>query len=358
VDMPPSILLHRTPVRMIGIFLLAACLATACRPAAPAAAKPVSADTWAVVNGQEITRDHVEKAYRRTADPSQSPSPEEVLTAKLSILNDLIVQELLLAKARELKIELPESELDTAYADAKKNTPDDALQQELTRRNLTPADMREGLRRDLLTQKVIQREVVDKIAVSEQEVTDLFNANRASFNLAEESYHLAQIAVTPVKDAQVANRTGDDADTPQAAANKTQMLMERLKGGTSFSELALAYSEDPQSAPRGGDLGFVPMSRLKQAPPQLRDAVLNKAAGTVSVVSNNGAHTIVLVVSHEVAGQRDLSTPAVREQLTQTLKTRKEQLLRAAYLMALRTDAQVVNYLARQLVASQGKDPK
>src|SRR4030095_1665152 len=145
----------------IGLLLLAACLAAACRStASPTAAKPVSADTWAVVNGQEITRDHVEKAYRRTSDPSQSPSAEEVLTAKLSILNDLVVQDLLLAKARELKIELPETELDTAYNDAKKNTPDEALQQELTRRNLTPADMREGLRRDLLTQKVLQREVV------------------------------------------------------------------------------------------------------------------------------------------------------------------------------------------------------
>jgi hypothetical protein len=99
------------------------------------------------------------------------------------------------------------------------------------------------------------------------------------------------------------------------------------------------------------------MSRLKQVPPQLRDAVVNKAPGTVSVVSVGGAHTIVLVVSHEAAGQRDLSTPGVRDQLTQTARARKEQLLRTAYLMAARSDAQVVNHLAKRLVESQGKVP-
>jgi hypothetical protein len=89
----------------------------------------------------------------------------------------------------------------------------------------------------------------------------------------------------------------------------------------------------------------------------LRDAVLNKAAGTLNVVSAGGAHNIVLVVAHEMPGQRDLSMPAVRERITETLRGRKEQLLRAAYVTSLRTDAQVVNYLARRLVESQGKMP-
>jgi peptidyl-prolyl cis-trans isomerase SurA len=337
--------------------LAAGCCAAACR-STPATPEPtISADTWAVVDGRAITRDEVDKAYRRMADASQARSDEEVLTAKLSLLNDLILQEILLAKAGELKVELPDSELDTAYAEARKNIPDEAFQQGLTRRNLTAADMREGLRRELLSQKVIEHEVRSKIAVTDQEVADFFNANRAQFNLAEEAYHIAQIAVTPVRDAEVSNRTGDDAVTPQAAAAKTAMLMERLKGGASFRDLAMDYSEDPESAPRGGDLGFVPVSSLKQAPPRLRDAVLKATPGTVNVVSTGGAHTIVLVVAHHAAGQRDLSMPAVRGSVTETLRARKEQLLRAAYLTAVRSDAKVVNYLARRLVESQGKVP-
>jgi hypothetical protein len=72
-------------------------------------------------------------------------------------------------------------------------------------------------------------------------------------------------------------------------------------------------------------------------------------------VSGAGAYTIVLVISHEPAGQRDLSTPGVRDGITQTLRSRKEQLLRAAYLAAAQSDARVTNYLARRLVESRGK---
>src|SRR5678815_3426844 len=103
---------------------------------------------------------------------------------------------------------------------------------------------------------------------------------------------------------------------------RDRMLMERLKAGASFRDLAVGYSEDAESAARGGDLGFVPVSRLKQAPPALRDAVLNKAPGSVNVASANGAYTLVLVVAHEPAGQRDLSTPGMKERITETLRGR------------------------------------
>jgi peptidyl-prolyl cis-trans isomerase SurA len=263
-----------------------------------------------------------------------------------------------MAKARTLKVEVPDSELDKAFAQAKGNMADEAFQQELTKRGLTPADMREGLRRELLTQKVIDQEVASKVNVSAQEVSDFFIANRAQFNLPEEAYHVAQIVVTPARDAQIANRTGDDATTQQAAAAKVKMLMERLKAGANFGDLAMDYSEDPESAPRGGDMGLVPVSRLKQAPAQLRDAVLKKTPGSANwVIGPNGVHSVVLVVAHEPAGQRDLSTPGVRDRITEGLKARKEQLMRAAYLTSVRSDAQVVNYLARRIVESQGKMP-
>ena len=310
-----------------------------------------------MVDGREITRDDVDKAYRRTRDLSQTLSDEEVLAAKLALLNDLIVQDILLAKANALKVELPAADLDTAYNNAKKNLPDDAYQQELKRRNLTADDMREGLRRELLAQKVIEQEVGSKISVSEKEVSDFYAANRTQFNVAEDSYHIAQIVVTPVREAQLSNGTGDDAASPQAAVAKVKMLMERLKAGASFRDLAVGYSEDPESAPRGGDLGFVPVSRLKQAPPPLRDAVLNKSPGSVNVASQGGAYTLVLVVAHEPAGQRDLTSPGMKERLTDTLRGRKEQLLRMAYLTNVRTDATVVNYLARRLVEAQGVPP-
>ncbi|RPH56761.1 MAG: hypothetical protein EHM89_14940, partial [Acidobacteria bacterium] len=117
--------LHCHPFVVLSA-LVAASFAAACRSTPAPPATTVSPDTWAVVDGREITRDAVEKAYRRARNTSQTLSDEEVLMAKLSLLNDLILQDILLAKAGELKVEVPAGDLDTAYAEARKNIPDEA----------------------------------------------------------------------------------------------------------------------------------------------------------------------------------------------------------------------------------------
>jgi peptidyl-prolyl cis-trans isomerase SurA len=358
--MHPSIsaLIRRGCVASLLSVAIVSSLIAACRSTpAPAPAATISADTWATVGGRDIKRDDVEKAFRRIADANQPLSDEEALAAKMGILDDMIVETILVLRADQLKVTVPESEVDTALADAKKNIPDADFQQELTTRNLTEGDMRESLRRQLIANKVIQQEVGAKITVTDQEVTSFFEANRAQFNLAEDAYHLAQIIVTPVREQQPPNRTGDDAATPQAAAQKVQMVMERLKGGAPFGDVARDYSEDPESTPRGGDLGLVPLSALKGAPAALRDAVLQMMPGSARVITQGGAHRIVYLVAKEPAGQRDLSSPGVKDRISEGLKARREQLLRTAYLTAARTDAGVVNYIARRVVESQGKVP-
>src|SRR5207249_8246908 len=113
--------------------LAATCLAAACRstPAPAPAAPAVSADTWAVVDGHEITRDDVDKAYKRAGDVAQGLSDDEAMTAKLSLLENLILQEILLSKARALNLSVTDSELDAAYNDAKKNITEETFQAEL-----------------------------------------------------------------------------------------------------------------------------------------------------------------------------------------------------------------------------------
>ena len=313
------------------------------------------ADAWATVDGRSITGDQVEKTFLRSQDPNSKLSPEEAMTVKLSLLNEMILQDILLAKARELKIEVPDSELDTAFNERKKNLSDEQFQAELKKRNLSADDMREGLRREMIANKLIEQQVTSKVAVSDQEVTEFYNANKAQFTVPEESYRIAQIVVTPNDEPQQANRTGNDAASQQEASFKVRMIMERLKSGASFADVAMDYSEDPETAPRGGDLGLVPVSALKQAPEPLRKAVIGQKPGTVNVATANGIHTIVAVVAYEPAGERNLATPGVKDAITQGLKTRKEQLLRTAFLSAARNDAEVVNHQARRLVESQGK---
>jgi peptidyl-prolyl cis-trans isomerase SurA len=335
-------------------------LAGACQQTTTPAASdaPSSPDVWAAVDGREIRRDDVEKAYRRAVQPDQAPqSEDELLAVKLGIVDELITQEVLLGRATSLSLEVTDAEVDAAFAARKGNLDEQAFQDQLKNRQLSDSDLKQALRRELLADKVIEREVTSKISVTDQDVSDFYNANRAQFNVAETQYRIAQIVVTPVREPQQVNRLNSDAASPAEAQQKVQMLMDRLKGGADFAQLAADYSEDAQTAPRGGDLGFVPASALEQVQPALRNAVLQSEPGNVNLVSAGGGHTLVLLVSKETAGQRDLNTPGVRDTIKQGLEDRKAQLLHAAYVTTVRNEAAIVNYLARSIVQSQGNPP-
>jgi peptidyl-prolyl cis-trans isomerase SurA len=346
--------MHRLNSSFVAVMLLAGA-AAACRSGSAPAPASVSADTWATVDGKEISRAEVDKEFRRSGDTSVSE--EEALTAKLGILDGLILEEILVERSGRANLQVSDADVDAALAKARNGATEDAFQQQLIQRGLSTADVRNGLRRQLLADKILDRDVTSKVTVTDQQIVDFFNANRAQFNLPQDAVHLAQIVITPAREPQLANRTGDDAATPDAALAKVRMLMERLQQGTPFSDLARDYSEDAESAPRGGDLGLVPVSAIQQAPPALREAAMTVEPGKAKVVSQGGAHTIVYVVSREKAGQRDLSTPGVRDQISQALKGRREQLLRTAYLAAARNDAKVVNYLSKRVVEAQGAIP-
>ena len=343
--------------RAAAIGLAAFSLFSACNrtPPAPPSPPPVPADAWATVNGRHIAAAEVEREYQRTRDVNATLSSEEVQTAKMSLLEGLITQDLLLEEARALMIEVTQSDIDKALMETKGTLTDERFQQELSRRSLTTDDVRASLRRDLTVQKVLESQVTSKVIITDAEITDFFNANRERFNLPEDAYHLAQIVVTPVREPQTTNSSGDDAASPQAVQQKVTMLMQRLQKGESFAELAAQFSEDAETAPRGGDLGLVPVSAVRQAEPALRNAVLQMVPGNARVVNQNGAVAIVYLVAKQTAGQRDLSTPAVKDQITQALKARREQLLRSAYLATLRTDARITNHAAKRVVDANGK---
>jgi peptidyl-prolyl cis-trans isomerase SurA len=336
--------------------MLLAGLAGACqRSTAPADPGP---DVWAVVNGRQIARADVDKAYRgMVMSAPTAPSVEEMLNLKLNIVDELITQDLLLARAQELGVAATDVEIDNALAEQKRSMSEEDFQKQLTARGLVLDDVRNGLRREISAQKLIEREIVSKITISDDDIAAFYNANRAQFNLTEPHYRLAQILVTPQRDPQLQNRQNDDAATAEAARQKAQMLTERLSAGADFAALAMDFSEDPQTVAQGGDLGLVPESALANLPPALRSAVQRLQPGTASTLSIGPNYVIVMLVAREPAGQRDLGTATVRDGIRDLLRTRREQLLHQAYLMSIRDSADITNYLARRAVDTQGRIP-
>lgn len=330
--------------------------ATACGGAGTPA--PSSPDVWAVVNGKEVGRDHVERLYRTMLSPdAPTPTDEEALDAKLSILDDLIRNELLLARAPALNIEPTADEVATAVAEQRGGMTEEEFVKQLGDRRITLDEFREEVRRELVARKVVEKEVIEKIAVSDDEVAAFFEKNREQFNIPERQYHLAQIVVNSQPDPQINNRRGDDASTPDQAQRKITMLTERLRTGDSFAELAADFSEDPQSSGQGGDIGFVPLSRINQAPAQLKSAVLGMKPGEVSTVTAGTQTTILALVAIQEPGQRELSDPEVKEAIRGGLTDRRTQLMQNAFISRVHNEATIVNYLANQVVDGLGKAP-
>jgi peptidyl-prolyl cis-trans isomerase SurA len=206
-------------------------------------------------------------------------------------------------------------------------------------------------------QKLLNREVVAKISITDQDVLDFYNKNRAQFNVAEPQYHIAQIVVTSHPDPAVHNRKNDKATTEPEAKRKIALIEQKLAGGADFGQLAMDYSED-STATTGGDLGFVPESALNRSDPALKKTILMMKPGDVSQpIGDKNGYRILKLIAKEPAGQRELSDPQVQQSIRDMLRNRKEQLLRSAYMIDARDDSHVTNYLARQILESAGKLP-
>ena len=320
-------------------------------------------DVWAVVNAKEIKRDEVDKYYRTRVNPEgQEPSQEESLSQKLNVLDELINNEILLEKAKKLNLEASDGEVEDKFTELKSPYTEDEFQRRLKDQSMTVEDLKLELRRQLSIQKLLNREVVAKISITDQDVTDFYNANKAQFNVAEPQYHIAQILVTPRKEQQIRNRKNDDATNEAEAQRKVKMLMDRLNSGADFAQLAMDYSEDVNTAGTGGDLGYVPESSLNQSDPALKKIVVGSKAGQVSqpiqVQTKDGPRILILkLITRESPGLRGIAEPQVQQTIRDTLRNRKEQLLRLAYLAIARDGARVTIFLAEQVIEAAGKLP-
>ena len=351
----PSLQRFRLHRSVLAATALAACVfSAACKKeAAP------GPDVWATVNGKQISRGEVEKYYRtRVNAEAPEPSQEEALSLKLSILDEIISNEVLIERATAKSMLASDAEVEDKFTESKSPYTEEEFQRKLKDGGITVDDLKSDIRRQLSVQKLLNREVIAKIGITDQDISDFYNKNRAQYNVAEPQFHIAQIVVTPHADPAVRNRKNDKATSEADAKRKAALLEQKINSGADFAQLAMDYSED-STASTGGDLGFIPESALNQSDPVLKKTVLGMKAGEVTqpIPVNKGAYRILKLIAREQAGQRELSDPQVQTSIRDMLRNRKEQLLRSAYLTQARNEAHVVNYLAGQILDTSGKLP-
>jgi peptidyl-prolyl cis-trans isomerase SurA len=318
----------------------------------------VSDNVAATVNGRLITYADLDKQYQaQFMSSSEKPSRDQMEIQKLEVLRTLVDNEIMLQRAEKLGLMATDADVESRFAELKAPYTQEEFQKQLAARKMTVDDMKAQLKRDLSITKLFNKEITSHISISDKDVTEFYNSNKSSFNFPEPQVHLAQILVSPMPDPNVRNLKNDKAQNDEQARRKMDMLAARLKQGEDFVTLAQNFSEDPTSAPNGGDLGFVPESALEKANPEIRSAIQTVPPGQVTpVVKTSEGYRVFKIYSKEPAGQRELTDPRVQQNIRETLINRKDQLLRAAYYEVARDEARVVNYLAQAV--AQTKDGK
>lgn len=336
-----------------AVFIL---LAAAMLAAVAGCHRGPAADVVASVNGKDIMRAELDRNYQASLGGApQTLSPEEADIRRLNVLHQMIADEILQQRAAKLNLAATDEDVNAKLTEIKAPYTQDEFDNQLKQRNITLDDFKRDIRRSLTRTKLINKEIESKINITDAEITDYYNAHKAEFNLIEPQYHLAQIVTTSAPSQQPGNLQNNKASGDADAKKKIQVLHNRLESGEDFSSVAMNFSEDPNTASNGGDMGFVAESALK-TDPQVYDALSKLKPGQftdVLPITDNThkviGYAIYRLLSHDPAGQRELNDPRVQQAIHTQLHNNRAQLLQTAYFEMLQDQAKVNNYLAEQI---------
>jgi peptidyl-prolyl cis-trans isomerase SurA len=331
----------KNPMKKLVLLLIAmACLPVFC-------AGQVVEEIITRVNGQIITlsefqrskdqlRDDVKQQDAANADKLYSEREKDVL-------RDLVDQQLLLAKGKDLDITGDTDlikQLDQMRKDMKLDSMEE-LEKAATAQGISYEDFKQNMRNRIITQKVIADQVGSHLNLSKEDEQQFYNEHKNEMEQPE-SIRLSEILVAPKKPAAGASTNQDagaeDAAALAAAEVKANDLLKQIRAGAKFEDLAKKESEGP-SASQGGDLGAFKRGTLAK---ELEDKTFAMKAGEVTdVIRTKQGYVILKVTSHQTAGIPPMKD--VEPRVMDALYMQKLQPALRAYLTKLREEA-YINY--------------
>ena len=313
------------------------------------------------VNSQIITRSEFQRSKDQLKDDvkQQDPANADKLYAEREkdILRDLIDQQLLLAKAKDLDITGDTDlikQLDQMRKDMKLDTMEE-LEKAATAQGISYEDFKQNMRNQIITRKVIGEEVGAHLSLTKEEEQQFYDDHKNEMEQPE-SIKLSEILVAPKKSAadksaaatpaqnsaadssaSDAAKQADDAAALAAAEAKANDLLKQIRAGAKFEDLAKKES-DGTTAAQGGDLG-APFKRGTLAK-ELEDKTFAMKAGEVTgVIRTKQGYVILKVTSHQTAGIPPFKE--VEPRVQDALYYQKLQPALRAYLTKLREQAYI-----------------
>ena len=246
----------------------------------------------AVVNDDVISTydliERVELVVRTTGLPDTADSRERI---RPQVLRALIDERLQLQEAKRIGVELGPGDIDNAlrFLERQNRIPEGKMIEALRSRGVNPDTLLTQLEAELKWTRLVQARVRQTVTITDADVNDVVGRIEASQGKPEIRLGEIFLAVDdPSQDAEVA-----------AAA---QRLMQDVRSGANFAQMARQFSQSA-SARAGGDLGW---SLVDQLADEVRAAVEPAPAGAlVGPVLTRGGYAILAVVGRREAGEAD-----------------------------------------------------
>ncbi|MFT3718618.1 peptidylprolyl isomerase [Pseudorhodoferax sp.] len=296
---------HPGPRAASVLSAMALALAGWCAVPAAALAQPAAAGApqpsdyiVAVVNSEPITNQDVQRRLVRAVQQLRQQGVQAPPHAELvrQVLESLVIEHAQLQQAREQGIKVDDAAVNLGEQNVARQNGIDVpeLHRRLAQDGLSPAQFRDEIRNQIMISRLRERELQSRVSVTDAEVEQYLRERASTAPAAQPSeINLAQVLVAVPEGA-----------SPQQVAERearAQEVERRARAGEDFAALARAFSDAPDAAASGGEMGLRSPDRY---PELFLQATAQLPAGGVSAPVRSGAgfHVLKVVEKRQAGG--------------------------------------------------------
>ena len=313
----------------------------------------------ATVNGEVITQQQLDqmvgemKQYYKSQglDLDTNQDTAMLKTINSMTLDQLITQTLLLQEAKKMGVKVAPGDIDKDIAQYKEQMTEENFNSFLKENNITETRLRTMIEKDLIIAGLQDKLLEGVKPATEEQAKEYYDKNKSEF-VTPVSYQVRHILAMIPEDQSDKNKADLEART------KIQAVLEQLKQGKDFSELAGEKSEDPGTASQGGLFVFSP----GEAVPEFEQAAKALKPGEYTrepVKTSYGYHIIKM---EKVTPEKQKSFDEIKAGLVDKLSNDVMQEKVSSFLEEARKKAEIVNNLDKpddkQPGAEESKDTK
>ena len=244
-----------------------------------------------VVDGEVITLSDLDEAmpwYGKAniineGNPNPLDKELKLRQARKEVLDMLIEERLLQRVAQRFGIKVEDAEVDKTIEQMQQgaNATNEEMAQELAAQGFTPEGYRHFLKAQIRKSRIIEAAIKPTVSMAEDKIREYYQNHKNNYLFPQVRVSQILIQVPP-------EATPKDWEQ---AKEKVETVLQGLKKGTPFEELASRYSDDKTTASSGGDIGFFQKGEMI---PMLEAVVFRMKVGEVSEViqSTQGFHLL------------------------------------------------------------------